>query len=117
MSEQNAVPKLDLPEKLQKYTDLVRELYSGRIEDMMDRGFSKCQICGLPVAPIQQYINHETNLIGHAMCVRNYPEWKGWIMSKQNPAPDWDKIKKLAQGMSGLVDEIEKEIGDGNDNN
>ena len=34
----------------------------------------------------------------------------------QNPAPDWDKIKKLAQRMNGLVDEIEKEIGDGNDN-
>jgi len=29
------------------------------------------------------------------------------------PAPDWDKIKKLAQRMNGLVDEIEKEIESG----
>ena len=34
---------------------------------------------------------------------------------KENPAPDWDKIKKLAQRMNGLVDEIEKEINDGNE--
>jgi len=78
MSEENVEQKLDIPEKLRKYIDLVRELYSERIEDMVDRGFSKCRICGLPVAPMEQYINHETNLIGHAMCVRNYPEWKGW---------------------------------------
>ena len=38
------------------------------------------------------------------------------VPPKQNPTPDWDKIKKLAQRMNGLVDEIEKEIGDGNDN-
>ena len=31
-------------------------------------------------------------------------------MNEQNPTPDWDKIKKLAQRMNGLVDEIEKEI-------
>ena len=29
---------------------------------------------------------------------------------QENPTPDWDKIKKLAQRMNGLVDEIEKEI-------
>jgi len=34
-------------------------------------------------------------------------------MSEQTPAPDWDKIKKLAQRMNGLVDEIEKEIESG----
>lgn len=34
----------------------------------------------------------------------------GYIISEQ---PDWDKIKKLAQRMNGLVDEIEKEIESG----
>ena len=37
---------------------------------------------------------------------------EGKQMSKQNPAPDWDKIKKLVQRMNELVDEIEKEIND-----
>ena len=32
---------------------------------------------------------------------------------QENPTPDWDKIKKLAQRMNGLVDEIEKEIESG----
>ena len=35
-----------------------------------------------------------------------------WMMSKENPAPDWDKINKLLQRMNELVDEIEKEIND-----
>ena len=69
----------NIPEKLWKYIRLVRELYPEKIKDLVDRGFSKCQVCGLPVGPMQQYYNHETHLIGHAMCVHNYPEWRGWI--------------------------------------
>ena len=39
-----------------------------------------------------------------------HPEPEPIVPPQENPTPDWDKIKKLAQRMNGLVDEIEKEI-------
>jgi len=64
----------------------------------------KCDVCGKEVDGYYAYYCHPTGKCGHFDCVASIGK---------NPAPDWDKIKKLAQRMSGLVDEIEKEIESG----
>ena len=83
-----------------------------------------CDVCGESVYAHHFYEAVEIGLKGHGWCLQKTLDrirrgvfdclhLRGSDMSKENPTPDWDKIKKLAQRMNGLVDEIEKEINDG----
>ena len=67
-------------------------------------------LCGMAL-DLKRPVDLSGGICGDYLCAEC--EGRAGRDKPQNPAPDWDKIKKLAQRMSGLVDEIEKEIESG----
>ena len=83
-------------------------------KQMSKKGLCICDVCGEAMIASHYYVDRRTGLEGHWRCLqterdKNLEELYG----PDDKRPDWDKIKKLAQRMNGLVDEIEKEIESG----